>query len=128
MPPGLGQPQLGGMPGMQRPGMPGMQQRPGGGGGGGLQIQQHIRLGGPGGGGGVGGGMQMNRPQNSALMPNPNGQGLLRPPHRMQGPIDPRGSQPRPMEWDSRQGGGGGHPQGFQSQNQMNQRGPPGKY
>jgi hypothetical protein len=123
MPPGLGgQPQLG-MPGMQmqRPGMPmaGMQQRPGG-----LPIQQHIRL-------GSGGGMQMNpvqmnRPQNSALMPNPSGQGLLRGPptgHRMQGPIDPRGPQPRAMEWDNRQGG---HPQGFQPQNQMNQRGPPG--
>lgn len=118
MPPGLGgQPQIGGMP-LQRPNMPMsgiQQQRPGG------MPVQHLRL--------PSGGMQMNqvisRPQNSPLMQNPNGQGLLRGPppgHRMQGPIDPRGPQPRPMEWDNRQG----HPQGFQQQNQMNQRGPPG--
>jgi hypothetical protein len=93
MPPGLNQPQLGGMP-LQRPGMqmPGMQPRN-------LPVP-HLRLG--------GGGMQMNqmmnRPQNS-LMPNPNGQGLLRGPppgHRLQGPGDTRGPQPRP-DWD-RQG------------------------
>ena len=117
MPPGMaGQPQIGVMP-LPIPGiqMPGIQQRPGG-----VPVS-HIRLG----GGSMPINQVMNRPQGS-LMPNPNGQGLIRGPppgHRMQGPIDSRGPQPRP-DWADRQG----HPQGFQQTNQMNQRGPLGMF